>query len=89
MILCDFKFKEWVTSIDTNLSFNKSTNQTIVNSYEVTELVVSEPTILQYVISFWVFTFFCEEIRQVCRPRKIEINTILIQILLSFLWATQ
>ena len=64
-MLCEFKFKEEITSTMFNASVDPKTNETILEPYEITESVYSTPSILQYVISFWVFTFLCEEIRQV------------------------
>ncbi len=67
MMLCEFKFKEEVTSTLYNTSVDPVTNKTILDPYEVTETVYSKPSIIQYLISFWVFTFLCEEIRQVIK----------------------
>ena len=68
MMLFDFKFENKETIIEFNLtnvsSFN---NETTINKdqFETTQIVISKPTFIQYLLTFWIFTFICEEVRQV------------------------
>ena len=68
MMLFDFKFENKETIIEFNLtnvsSFN---NETKINKdqFETTQIVISKPTFIQYLLTFWIFTFICEEVRQV------------------------
>ena len=64
MMLCDFYFQdEKISYPDNNNSFINSTNSSELIEYK--EIIKSEISTLQIFLSFWVFTFLCEETRQV------------------------
>jgi hypothetical protein len=68
MILCQFHYKEEISVFRPNFSnssLNGTNNSIDVMLIEFKEIVKAKPTWLQYLLSFWIFTFFCEEIRQV------------------------
>ena len=61
-MLCDFKFKKEIQHFPPSTAsdeVNKNQNS------EYSESEISKPSILEIVIGIWVFTLFCEEIRQV------------------------
>ena len=68
MMLFDFKFKTIETIIEYNLT-NSSyfVNETTINEdhNETNHVLLTKPSFIQYLLTFWVFTFICEEIRQV------------------------
>ena len=65
-MLFDFRFETEVTVNNGNFTnANYSGNGTIMENDLETKLLISKPSFLQILLSFWVFTFFCEEIRQV------------------------
>lgn len=70
MILCDFDFttKKLIieTLVNKTVDENNATNVTeIITVIEKYVDAAIAPSILQYVLSFWIFTLFCEELRQV------------------------
>jgi hypothetical protein len=77
MMLCEFNYNTEVLvppdlsniTNSTNISeLYETTNiikNDIVEDEESIVIVTAKPSFLQYLIIFWVFTFLCEEIRQV------------------------
>jgi hypothetical protein len=77
VLLCEFNFYEIPSISKLNSSSNESyayinetINQTsiLVNSSSneiVVGQILNKPSILQYLLIFWVFSFFVEELRQV------------------------
>ncbi len=70
MLLCDFKYAEYVdvTIPPSNSSLNSTDNTTDLSENigtRVKMLKVVQPSWLQYLLVFWVFTILCEELRQV------------------------
>ena len=72
-MLCQFNFREEITIEHKHYSVD-SNNKTIEHVTQSNEIVPTMPTILQYLISFWVFTFYCEELRQFLRGNSITRN---------------
>ena len=66
MMLCDFTFQDAYQQIS-NINDTFSLNQTANSSSLIikSDKLISKPTWIQFLIISWVFTFFCEEIRQV------------------------
>ena len=64
MMLCGFHFKE-EDSFNKLTNSSEDTNQTVDVVNEFKKVVTAKPSLLQIILSVWVFTFFCEEIRQV------------------------
>jgi hypothetical protein len=66
MMLCDFNYQEYVfmktfqnfTDLDLNV-----TNETV--GIEFDQIIVKKTNWIEYVMIFWVWSYFCEEIRQV------------------------
>ena len=67
MMLCGFHFKEEASLFRQEyLNRSKDTNETVdFVLIEFKEVMTAKPSLLQIILSFWVFTFFCEEFRQV------------------------
>ena len=66
-MLCDFDFQMKKT-ITIPLNLTNTTNETqlqdsMINTYEID--VAKPPSILHFILMFWVFTLFCDELRQV------------------------
>lgn len=68
MMLCeftyqDFDFKYIANQNSTNISFIRERNETL-DEY-IKDKSINKPNIIQYLMIFWVFSFCCEEVRQV------------------------